>query len=263
MRLIGEKILKDFFYNYLILNDKEKIEELICEDFKSVGTSKHEVAKNKYDFLESIERQIKNINGKMSFYIKNYTEDIIENIISSYCEVSIIFYSEEEKRINTRLTTVFIYEKGKWKIVNMHNSIAEISQKEEEMFPIDLFQIEDESEQAIYLPTKFKKAFLEIDEINYITYSSANRKVIFYLKNLEKYEIKRNFSEVNEKLNILSNFYKLDRGTIINLENIKILDFKEEKILFENKQKLYISKLKLKELEAVWMNLKKKNKIEI
>ena len=145
----------------------------------------------------------------------------------------------------------------------MHSSIGDKNQKENEMFPIGLIDEITQEEKIIYLSTKYKKNFLKIDEINYITYSSINRKVTFYAKNLEKFEIKRNFSEVKDKLEHINLFLKLDRGTIINLEEIEVLDFREEKILFKNKQILYISRTKLKELEKTWIKIKKQKKIEI
>ena len=60
----------------------------------------------------------------------------------------------------------------------------------------------------------------------------------------------------------IKSFYKLDRGTIVNIEAIEILDLKEERIIFKNKQTLYVSKVKLKELESKWISIKNKKNIE-
>ena len=54
MEQIGERILKTFFFNYLILNDVHLIESLVSENFVGIGTSKLEIAKNKDEFLESL-----------------------------------------------------------------------------------------------------------------------------------------------------------------------------------------------------------------
>ena len=40
MEQIGERILKTFFFNYLILNDVHLIESLVSENFVGIGTSK-------------------------------------------------------------------------------------------------------------------------------------------------------------------------------------------------------------------------------
>jgi DNA-binding LytR/AlgR family response regulator len=263
MSKVGERILKKFFYNYLILNDISQLEDLFSEKFKSVGTSQFEVARNKNEFLESMRNQTKNLKGRISFYLNDYVEDYLENTISSYCEVTFIYFREKERRITTRLTTVFFNENGMWKIINMHNSIAEITQKKDEILPIEwILKIEKNKEINISLPGKSKKGFFNIKDIDYINYSSTTRKTIFHLNNLEEFELKRNFSEVEEKLKDMKYFYKIDRGTIINLEAIKILDFKEEYILFRNEQALYISKIKLKELENKWNEIQSKKNIE-
>ena len=82
MEQIGERILKTFFFNYLILNDVHLIESLVSENFVGIGTSKLEIAKNKDEFLESLKNRIKNIGGKDSFYINNYIERNLGSIIS-------------------------------------------------------------------------------------------------------------------------------------------------------------------------------------
>lgn len=79
---------------------------------------------------------------------------------------------------------------------------------------------------------------------------------------MSNFEIKRNFSEVEERLESIKSFYKLDRGTIVNIGAVEILDFKEERIIFKNKQILYVSKVKLKELESKWVSIKNNKNIE-
>ena len=255
---IGEKILKKFFFNYLIENNLDEVEKLFSESFKSVGTSQFEIAKNKSEFLLSIRNQIENLKGKMSFYINDYVEDYFGDLISSYCEVTIIYFEEEEKKITTRLTTVFFKENDEWRIINMHNSIAKITQEKNEMFPISyMSKLEQNNETNIFLLEKFRRGFFSLKEIAYIVYSSITRKTIFYLNNLESFELKKKFSEVEEKLKKFSFFCKVDRGTLVNLESIKILDFKEECIVFKNQQILYLSKVKLKKIENRWKKIKK------
>ena len=61
----------------------------------------------------------------------------------------------------------------------------------------------------------------------------------------------------------LANFYKVERGTIVNINLIKYLDYKEEKILFKDLSELYISKVKLKEIEENTSITKNKLHIEI
>lgn len=99
----------------------------------------------------------------------------------------------------------------------------------------------------------------KFSEVNYITYSSVNRRVEFHLINSEIFDVKKSFSEIEERIKNVNNFYKLDRSTIINLNLIQILDFKEEQIIFKNKEYIYTSKIKLKELENNYLKDKKWN----
>lgn len=165
--------------------------------------------------------------------------------------------------METRLTTIFFYEDGDWKIISMHNSIPELKQNKDEVFPRELIlEAENLANIEIYLLGKFKRGFFKTKDINYITYSSVTRRSTFFLRNSSSFEIKRNFSEVEERLETIKSFYKLDRGTIVNIEAVEILDLKEERIIFKNKQTLYVSKVKLKELESKWISIKNKKNIE-
>lgn len=122
----------------------------------------------------------------------------------------------------------------------------------------DIFELEERIQQlekkdtkitAFYLFDSFKRGIYNFSEINYITYSSISRRTEFHLIDSEIFDIKKNFSEVEEKIIHTNIFYKLDRGTIVNLDLIEVLDFKEEIIVFKNKEFIYTSKTKLKELE--------------
>lgn len=257
MKKIGENIIKTFFFNYLVLNDSELVGEFVSEKFIGVGTGKFEIVNNKTEFLIGIKKQLDNLNGKLNFYIYNYKEVQCENIISSYCDLTIVYFDKVRKTMDTRLTTVFIKEGEAWKILNLHNSVPEIKQKRHEIFPIDWeIEIEKISNSEIYLLGKSKRGFFRIQDINYIAYSSATRTSMFHLKNSSNFEIKKNFSKVEEKLEHIEHFYKIDRGTIINLEAVEILDFKEERVIFKDKQIFYTSKIKLKELEEKWLSTK-------
>lgn len=132
----------------------------------------------------------------------------------------------------------------------------------------DIFRVEESIAKFLsqgkkydifYLSDTFKKGVYKFSEVNYITYSSVNRRVEFHLVNSEIFDVKKSFSEIEERIKNVNNFYKLDRSTIINLNLIQILDFKEEQIIFKNKEYIYTSKIKLKELENNYLKDKKWN----
>ncbi len=100
-----------------------------------------------------------------------------------------------------------------------------------------------------YLNDIYQKGILEFSEVTYINYCRVSRRVQFNILNKEIFTLKINFSTVETSLIEFTNFYKVERGTIVNINLIKYLDYKEEKILFKDLSELYISKIKLKELE--------------
>lgn len=114
---------------------------------------------------------------------------------------------------------------------------------------IENFLVYKKKKDKLYLNDNFQKAVVEIDEITHITFSRLSRKTQFNLADNFIFNIKKNFSDVEESLRDFPEFYKLDRSTIVNLNLVKFLDFREEYIIFKNSSKLYISKSKLKELE--------------
>ncbi|WP_426711231.1 LytTR family transcriptional regulator DNA-binding domain-containing protein [Cetobacterium sp. SF1] len=93
------------------------------------------------------------------------------------------------------------------------------------------------------------KMFLNINEVTHITYSSINRKTEFHAIDKKPWATKKNLSDVESQIKNLNNFYKLDRGTIINLNLIKLIDYNDEKLVFINDNFVYTGKSKLKELE--------------
>lgn len=122
----------------------------------------------------------------------------------------------------------------------------------------DVYEIEKSIEKILknskkfkkfYLNDTFKRGIIDFEEVNYINYCRITRKTQFILVNKDTFSMKTNFSVIEKTLEGIKNFYKIERGTIINIDSIKILDFKEEMIVFKDSSILYISKNKLKELE--------------
>lgn len=85
-----------------------------------------------------------------------------------------------------------------------------------------------------YLNDIYQKGILEFSEVTYINYCRVSRRVQFNILNKEIFTLKINFSTVETSLIEFANFYKVERGTIVNINLIKYLDYKEEKILFKD-----------------------------
>lgn len=138
------------------------------------------------------------------------------------------------------------------------------------IFKNDYFEIERVIEEVIDRPRKvyeiiindpFYKAIVDSREIIYINYCRLSRKTEIIDMNGKIYTIKKSFSEVEESLSSISFLFRLDRGTIINKNLVKELDYKREMITFIGEKKLSMSRSKLKYLEEN-INLFK-NRIEL
>ena len=125
----------------------------------------------------------------------------------------------------------------------------------------DIYEIEKSIEEyyfttkkysQFYLGDTYLKGFFDFSEILYMDYCRISRKVRFNLINNESFFVKRSFSDLDFLTVEFPSFYKIERGLIINTSLIKILDYKEERIIFKDKSILYISKIKIKELENIY-----------
>lgn len=121
-----------------------------------------------------------------------------------------------------------------------------------------IYEIEKSIEKLIYSKQKYtqfylndnqKKGIIDFSEVTYISYCRTTRRIQFHLTNKEVFTLKENFSIIEEKLETINSFYKIERGTIINTSLIRYIDYKEETIIFRDFSILYVSKIKLKKIE--------------
>ena len=122
----------------------------------------------------------------------------------------------------------------------------------------EVYEIEKSIEKLIHSKQKYtqfylndnqKKGTIDFSEVTYISYCRTTRRIQFHLINKEIFTLKENFSIVEERLEAIDNFYKIERGTIINIDLIRYIDYKEENIIFRDFSVLYVSKIKLKKIE--------------
>ncbi|MFA6709021.1 MAG: LytTR family transcriptional regulator DNA-binding domain-containing protein [Fusobacterium sp.] len=103
--------------------------------------------------------------------------------------------------------------------------------------------------RQFFINDTYQKGIINFNEIKYIDFSRIERRVNFHLQGEKIFSLKRTFGSVEKKLKDIRGFFKIERGLIVNLEQIKILDYREERIIFKDYSCLYISKIKLKKLE--------------
>ena len=103
--------------------------------------------------------------------------------------------------------------------------------------------------KEIIINDNFYKAIIKIENIIYINYCRLSRKTEITTKDGRIYYSKKGFAEVEQKLKSFNCFIKVDRGTLINKDLLKEIDYKGEKITFLGEKKLFVSRSKLKNLE--------------
>lgn len=110
-------------------------------------------------------------------------------------------------------------------------------------------KIVSQNVKEIIINDNFYKAIIKIEDIIYINYCRLSRKTEITTKDGRIYYSKRGFSEVEQKLRSFNCFVKVDRGTLINKNLLKEIDYKGEKITFLGGKNLFVSRSKLKILE--------------
>ena len=103
--------------------------------------------------------------------------------------------------------------------------------------------------KEIIINDNLYKAIIKIENIIYMNYCRLSRKTEITTKDGRIYYSKKGFAEVEQKLKSFNCFIKVDRGTLINKDLLKEIDYKGEKITFLGEKKLFVSRSKLKILE--------------
>ena len=86
--------------------------------------------------------------------------------------------------------------------------------------------------KEIIINDNFYKAIIKIENIIYMNYCRLSRKTEITTKDGRIYYSKKGFAEVEQKLKSFNCFIKVDRGTLINKDLLKEIDYKGEKITF-------------------------------
>lgn len=88
---------------------------------------------------------------------------------------------------------------------------------------------------------------IDIYEICYINYDRENRRSIIWTNNKEFYS-KKSLSEIEKILEPFKYFIRGERSVILNKKRIISLDYRDEKLAFDNGSSLYLSKKTLKNI---------------
>lgn len=185
------------------------------------------------------------IEKKESFENENYEEDILitdnnifnkENINISIFNKIIIF----SDRIDTDFFIKYKTLKNK---LEFH--------KRDEYIYLENFIKENNNfsflpQNKIILSDSFKELITPIKNIEYFSYD-RNLKKSFAVVMGKAYFLRKSLTEI-ENIVENSNFVRVERSIILNIEQIKEIDYKEEYILTKSDQKIYLGKQILKKI---------------
>lgn len=105
-----------------------------------------------------------------------------------------------------------------------------------------------EQRRGNWSPSPKYRIYAPEDLIEYIEFQKSERKTCVFLENNEKIFLSRSLREVEDELGRYSDFFRVDRSTIVNLSKIKYLNLEEEFLKLESGVKLYFSSKVLKKL---------------
>jgi len=105
-----------------------------------------------------------------------------------------------------------------------------------------------EQRRGNWSPSPKYRIYAPEELIEYIEFQKSERKTCVFLENNEKIFLSRSLREVEDELGRYSDFFRVDRSTIVNLSKIKYLNLEEEFLKLESGVKLYFSSKVLKKL---------------
>ncbi|WP_426709387.1 LytR/AlgR family response regulator transcription factor [Cetobacterium sp. SF1] len=135
-----------------------------------------------------------------------------------------------EKSLNIRF-----YEKNQY--IDINNIINEM--KKIKLNFEDKILVSDFSEEVL----------INLNKIDYFSYDRNNKKAFLKFKD-QKIFLRKTLSELEDILPE-EYFFRIERSYIVNINQIIHINYKEEYIIFESLEKIYVNKLKLKNLSQV------------
>ena len=98
----------------------------------------------------------------------------------------------------------------------------------------------------VILSDSFKDVIIPMEDIEYFSYD-RNQKKSFAIVDGNSYFLKKSLTEI-EKFMEDSDFIRIERGIILNIKKIKEIDYKEEYVMTNSGQKIYLGRSILKKI---------------
>ena len=98
----------------------------------------------------------------------------------------------------------------------------------------------------VILSDSFKDVIIPMEDIEYFSYD-RNQKKSFAVIDGNPYFLKKSLTEI-EKFMEDSDFIRIERGIILNIKKVKEIDYKEEYVMTNSGQKIYLGRSILKKI---------------
>lgn len=133
---------------------------------------------------------------------------------------------------------------------NMTNHKIVYLKKEEYIDIVDIFSKEKEilnPESKVILSDVGSEVYIPLKEISYFSYD-RNQKKSFVMIGGEKKYLRKSLMELEEILP-KKLFERVERGIILNMSMIKEIDYREEFVLMQDNERIYLGKTILKKIK--------------
>ena len=107
-------------------------------------------------------------------------------------------------------------------------------------------RIKLEKRNKVILSDSFKDVIIPMEDIEYFSYD-RNQKKSFAIVDGNSYFLKKSLTEI-EKFMEDSDFIRIERGIILNIKKIKEIDYKEEYVMTNSGQNIYLGRSILKKI---------------
>lgn len=116
----------------------------------------------------------------------------------------------------------------------------------EKFFTEKLDKVKLNKRNKVILSDSFKDVIIPMEDIEYFSYD-RNQKKSFAIVDGNSYFLKKSLTEI-EKFMEDSDFIRIERGIILNIKKIKEIDYKEEYVMTNSGQKVYLGRSILKKI---------------
>lgn len=150
---ITEQLL-EMYINAESVNDLG-IENYFDENISLIGTGKHELFTNLYEFLESFEFDVKR-RGKIRIEVQNLHQEeerLDDDHVLAHGTVDFTGLFKDGSicfKMETRFTIIYKRTNGKWLVQHLHQSTPDLEQMDGEEFPVTLGKQVKKTRQALH-----------------------------------------------------------------------------------------------------------------